>query len=54
MCPGGERRGREPAQPFVADPNMPPLPPPHTATQLEEARRRLDEEMRLRQSTRQR
>lgn len=30
-----------PAQPFVADPSMPPLPQPHTATQLEEARRRL-------------
>lgn len=33
-----------PAQPFVADPSMPPLPHPHTATQLEEARRRLLEE----------
>ncbi|XP_023727418.1 axin isoform X2 [Cryptotermes secundus] len=33
-----------PAQPFVADPSMPPLPLPHTATQLEEARRRLLEE----------
>ncbi|KAK9737109.1 Axin beta-catenin binding motif [Popillia japonica] len=30
-----------PAQPFVADPNMPPLPSPNTAIQLEEARRRL-------------
>lgn len=30
-----------PAQPFVADPSMPPLPQPHTATQLEEASRRL-------------
>ena len=33
-----------PAQPFVADPSMPPLPVPHTDTQLEEARRRLLEE----------
>ncbi|XP_054283765.1 axin-like isoform X2 [Macrosteles quadrilineatus] len=33
-----------PAQPFVADPSMPPLPSPHTATQLEEARRRLMED----------
>lgn len=33
-----------PAQPFVADPSMPPLPQPHTATQLEEARRRLMDE----------
>ncbi|XP_022905117.1 axin isoform X2 [Onthophagus taurus] len=33
-----------PAQPFVADPNMPPLPIPNTAVQLEEARRRLLEE----------
>ncbi|XP_067006128.1 axin isoform X2 [Anabrus simplex] len=33
-----------PAQPFVADPSMPPLPLPHTDTQLEEARRRLLEE----------
>lgn len=33
-----------PAQPFVADPSMPPLPQPHTATQLEEARRRLLDE----------
>ncbi|XP_076292138.1 protein axin isoform X2 [Lasioglossum baleicum] len=43
-----ERTNREtwgvPAQPFVADPGMPPLPQPHTATQLEEARRRLIEE----------
>ncbi|CAH0564301.1 unnamed protein product [Brassicogethes aeneus] len=33
-----------PAQPFVADPNMPPLPSPNIAIQLEEARRRLLEE----------
>ncbi|XP_046734334.1 axin isoform X2 [Diprion similis] len=47
-----ERTSREtwgvPAQPFVADPGMPPLPQPHTATQLEEARRRLMEEDRAR------
>jgi len=33
------------AQPFVTDPMMPLLPQPHTPTQLEEARRRLDEEL---------
>ncbi|KAF4522833.1 hypothetical protein B566_EDAN008095 [Ephemera danica] len=32
-----------PAQPFMADPSMPLLPLPHTATQLEEARRRLED-----------
>ncbi|XP_033214760.1 axin-1 [Belonocnema kinseyi] len=31
----------EPAQPFVADPMMPPLPQPNTESQIEEARRRL-------------
>lgn len=35
-----------PAQPFVADPNMPPLPLPNTAMQLEEARRRLEDDVR--------
>ncbi|XP_026668831.1 axin isoform X3 [Ceratina calcarata] len=53
-----ERTSREtwgvPAQPFVADPGMPPLPQPHTATQLEEARRRLIEEDRARSSCKQR
>ncbi|XP_015595328.1 axin isoform X2 [Cephus cinctus] len=53
-----ERANREtwgvPAQPFVADPGMPPLPQPHTATQLEEARRRLIEEDRARGGSRQR
>ncbi|XP_011305265.1 axin isoform X2 [Fopius arisanus] len=47
-----ERAGREswgvPSQPFVTDPGMPPLPPPNTAMQLEEARRRLMEEDRAR------
>lgn len=36
-----DRRRGEPSQPFIADPSMPPLPSPHTVTQLEEARRRL-------------
>lgn len=54
-----ERTSREswgvPAQPFVADPGMPPLPQPHTATQLEEARRRLlAEEERVRGCCKQR
>ncbi|XP_076275789.1 protein axin isoform X1 [Rhynchophorus ferrugineus] len=35
-----------PAQPFVADPSMPPLPIPNTVTQLEEARRRLEDDVR--------
>ncbi|XP_075231655.1 protein axin isoform X2 [Lycorma delicatula] len=42
--------GPAPAQPFVADPSMPPLPSPHTPTQLEEARRRLlEDELRSKQ-----
>ncbi|KAK9295388.1 hypothetical protein QLX08_010278 [Tetragonisca angustula] len=53
-----ERTNREtwgvPAQPFVTDPGMPLLPQPHTATQLEEARRRLIEEDRARSSCKQR
>lgn len=43
-----------PAQPFVADPSMPPLPSPDTATQLEEARRRLMEDEGRSKSARQR
>lgn len=39
-----ERNNARPAQPFVADPNMPPPPHPNTAVQLEEARRRLMED----------
>ncbi|KAK5640910.1 hypothetical protein RI129_009457 [Pyrocoelia pectoralis] len=35
-----------PAQPFIADPSMPPLPSPNTAIQLEEARRRLEDDVR--------
>ncbi|XP_020287994.1 axin isoform X2 [Pseudomyrmex gracilis] len=54
-----ERPNREtwnmgvPAQPFVADPGMPPLTPPHTSIQLEETCRRLMEE-RARASCKQR
>ncbi|RVE69500.1 hypothetical protein OJAV_G00078380 [Oryzias javanicus] len=36
-------RNHQPAQPFIQDPAMPPLPPPNTLAQLEEARRRLEE-----------
>ncbi|XP_067089629.1 axin-2 [Osmerus mordax] len=36
-------RSHQPAHPFVQDPAMPPLPPPNTLAQLEEARRRLEE-----------
>lgn len=39
----GHLRGHQPAQPFVQDPAMPPLPPPNTLSQLEEACRRLEE-----------
>lgn len=55
-----ERPNREtwsmgvPAQPFVADPGMPPLTPPHTVIQLEETCRRLMEENRMRASCKQR
>lgn len=34
----------QPAQPFAQDPSMPLLNPPNTTSQLEEARRRLEEE----------
>ncbi|XP_024054099.1 axin-2 isoform X2 [Terrapene carolina triunguis] len=36
-------RGAQPAHPFVQDPTMPPLTPPNTLAQLEEACRRLAE-----------
>uniref|UniRef100_A0A1A8UIZ8 Axin 2 (Conductin, axil) n=1 Tax=Nothobranchius furzeri TaxID=105023 RepID=A0A1A8UIZ8_NOTFU len=36
-------RNHQPAQPFIQDPAMPPLPPPNTLAQLEEACRRLEE-----------
>lgn len=39
----GHLRSHQPAQPFVQDPAMPPLPPPNTLAQLEEACRRLEE-----------
>lgn len=39
----GHARTAQPAHPFVQDPAMPPLPPPNTLAQLEEACRRLTE-----------
>uniref|UniRef100_A0A8C2G133 Axin 2 (conductin, axil) n=1 Tax=Cyprinus carpio TaxID=7962 RepID=A0A8C2G133_CYPCA len=39
----GHLRAHQPSHPFVQDPAMPPLPPPNTLAQLEEARRRLEE-----------
>ncbi|XP_045571463.1 axin-2 [Salmo salar] len=36
-------RAHQPAHPFIQDPAMPPLPPPNTLSQLEEACRRLEE-----------
>ncbi|XP_042563711.1 axin-2 isoform X2 [Clupea harengus] len=39
----GHLRAHQPAHPFVQDPAMPPLPPPNTRAQLEEACRRLEE-----------
>ncbi|KAM8797108.1 axin-2 [Eudromia elegans] len=39
----GHARGAQPAHPFVQDPAMPPLTPPNTLAQLEEACRRLAE-----------
>ncbi|XP_053540128.1 axin-2 isoform X3 [Ictalurus punctatus] len=40
---GGHARAHHPGHPFVQDPTMPPLSPPNTLTQLEEACRRLEE-----------
>lgn len=34
----------QPSQPIMGDPSMPMLPPPNTTTQLEEARRRLEDD----------
>lgn len=39
----GHLRAHQPVHPFVQDPAMPPLPPPNTLAQLEEACRRLEE-----------
>ncbi|XP_062853015.1 axin-2-like [Trichomycterus rosablanca] len=39
----GNARTHHPAHPFIQDPTMPPLSPPNTLTQLEEACRRLEE-----------
>ncbi|KAL4657915.1 axin-2-like [Arapaima gigas] len=44
---GGHPRTAQPSQPFVQDPAMPPLPPPNTLAQLEEACRRLEEVSKL-------
>ncbi|XP_050302242.1 axin-1 isoform X2 [Anthonomus grandis grandis] len=41
-----------PAQPFVADPSKPPMQMPNTLTQLEEARRRLEDNVRTRSKQR--
>ncbi|XP_030208301.1 axin-2 [Gadus morhua] len=40
---GGHLRSHHPGHPFIQDPAMPPLPPPNTLAQLEEACRRLEE-----------
>ncbi|XP_061412353.1 axin-1-like [Lethenteron reissneri] len=40
------RRAVQPSHPFLQDPAMPPLPAPNTTVQLEEAKRRLEEEWR--------
>lgn len=40
---GPHLRGHHPGHPFIQDPAMPPLPPPNTLAQLEEACRRLEE-----------
>ncbi|XP_062389134.1 axin-1-like [Sardina pilchardus] len=42
----GALRGVQPSHPFIQDPTMPPNPAPNPLTQLEEARRRLEEERR--------
>lgn len=38
------RNNVQPSHPFIQDPTMPPNPAPNPLTQLEEARRRLEEE----------
>ncbi|XP_047221870.1 axin-2-like [Girardinichthys multiradiatus] len=42
-CNGSHLRVHHPGHPFIQDPAMPPLPPPNTLAQLEEACRRLEE-----------
>lgn len=42
--PGSSSTQVQPSHPFIQDPAMPPNPAPNPLTQLEEARRRLEEE----------
>lgn len=44
--PGSASTQVQPSHPFIQDPAMPPNPAPNPLTQLEEARRRLEEERR--------
>lgn len=44
--PGSSSAQVQPSHPFIQDPAMPPNPAPNPLTQLEEARRRLEEEKR--------
>uniref|UniRef100_H3CS40 Axin-1 n=1 Tax=Tetraodon nigroviridis TaxID=99883 RepID=H3CS40_TETNG len=44
--PGSSSTQVQPSHPFIQDPAMPPNPAPNPLTQLEEARRRLEEEKR--------
>ncbi|XP_033943477.1 axin-1-like [Pseudochaenichthys georgianus] len=44
--PGSSSTQVQPSHPFIQDPAMPPNPAPNALTQLEEARRRLEEERR--------
>lgn len=44
--PGSSSTQVQPSHPFIQDPAMPPNPAPNPLTQLEEARRRLEEERR--------
>ncbi|XP_067859987.1 axin-2 isoform X3 [Heptranchias perlo] len=49
-----QRSIAQPCHPFIQDPAMPPLPPPNTLAQLEEARRRLEEEKKVSKTQKQR
>uniref|UniRef100_A0A8D0GWY8 Axin 2 n=1 Tax=Sphenodon punctatus TaxID=8508 RepID=A0A8D0GWY8_SPHPU len=51
---GSHPRGAQPAHPFIQDPAMPPLTPPNTLAQLEEACRRLAEVSKLPKQNQQR